>query len=251
MQNNNARLLAQVRQSNRIRRRDAVAVVPIRKNPTVKSVNRKVKRIQRREELKHKDTIHSAVEMVADPGVTQMVLLNGLVNGTTNVTRIGDRISITSVQTRGTINLPVGNLTACMWRVIIFRDLQTNGAAPVYTDILDTSVITTTVHAPYNQDNSDRFRIISDKTGVLNSNRNQVTNLAGADTTTTSVGSLGVKYKLKWSLNFPTIYGLGNAGTVADISKNSIYILFLSDRSDASNVGATFTGGTRVYYKDD
>lgn len=212
------------------------AIVPIRNRPTVKSVNRKVKRIEKREELKHIDNNY-AVAMVSDPVGTNILLLNGVGQGTTNVGRIGDRVTYTSIQMRGLIdaNATVAGKTA--WRMIIFRDMQSNGTAPTVTMLLDNSIIASYFNAPYNSDNTERFRVIMDKRGIIN----QMIVAQGPS----------VKLKLKWKLNFITNYGLGNTGLIGDITKNSVYAMLISDKNTASGVGPVCTFGTRMYFKDD
>lgn len=223
-----------------------IVVVKRNRAPTNKTLNRKIKRIENRQELKHHDTAIDQ-EMYSDPDANSMILLNGLTQGDTNITREGDRVTYTSIQFRGRVQAPAINLTSVTWRVIIFRDMQSNGAAPTAAQLLDSSVITTLVYAPYNTDYTDRFRVLMDKRSTMNSN---VVLLTAADQTTQVIPHAR-KINFKWKLGFITNYGLGNAGTIADISKNSVYMLVISDRTGISNQGTNMFGGVRMYYKDD
>lgn len=245
MRKSNAKLLADLRAYN------SKSVIPVTSRPTVRSVNRKVKKIEKRQELKHIDTTYS-VAMVSDPIAANILLLNGMMQGLPNTNRVADRVTFTSIQIRGLIDASSNVAGKTAWRLIVFRDIAPNGLAPGANNLLDVTTITSYFNAPYNQDFSDRFRVIMDKRGIINPNVIATSTLGGGVTTTTNT-VLGVsqKVKLKWKLNFITNYGLGNAGTIADISRNSVYALLISDKTTASGVGPVLTFGTRMYYKDD
>lgn len=216
------------------------------KQPTAKSVNRKVKKIQKRQELKHVDTFFNAVELVANPGTTQTILLNPLVQGDTNITRDGDNVTFTSIQIRlSLLGVPTAGFGA-LYRIIFFRDLQSNGTAPTAAQLLDNSVTTQFTDSPYNSDYTSRFRVIWDFRGVL---QPTVPSTVVAGITTQTILSRK-SWSSKRRLGFITNYGISNAGTIADITKNSVYALFLSEFSDASNEGPLLTGGVRMIYKD-
>lgn len=235
----------------RSKRQMQAVIAPTNRPPTTRSLDRRLKRIQNREELKHIDKL-LALEMVNNTGASTMSLLNNLSQGVTNITRIADRATFTSIQIRAIISFDPALLTnSANWRVIVFRDLQPNGAACLLENILDLSVITAPIYAPYNNDYTERFRIISDKRGVVNPNHLQVWNDVAGVNTGASKGVVSVKYNFRWQLGFITNYGLGNAGTIADISKNAVYICALSDQTIASTFGPQFTGGSRMYFKDD
>lgn len=231
-------------------RRQAVVVTTKAPNPTTKNLDRRIRKINNKQEVKHKDTQHT-VEMISDTSTANTILVNGLSIGTTSITRIADEAYFTSIQLRGTIQTSTLNLESSPWRIIIFRDMQSNGAAPTVAQLLDLSVITSAIYAPYNTTNMKRFRVISDKRGVINPPRFSSFNTTAGDNTVDIVAIAGHKINIKRRLGFTSDYGLGNAGTIADISKNSVYILFISDRTGASDMGPTFQGGTRMYYKDD
>lgn len=245
--------LAVSKRNKRIAQRQAAAILPLtRPKPTTKSLDRRIKKIQNRQELKHVDVLFNAIEMGSDSTSAAYTLLNPLTIGNTNLTRIGDKASFTSIQIRATITAAAAAIASPVtWRIIVVRDMQPNGATPTPANLLDTSVITALVHAPYNNDYTERFRVISDKKGVINPFRNRAwTDTAGSNVVT-EVGRIGIKYNLRWQLGFATNYGLANGGTIADISKNAVFFLAMSDQTLASDLGPTITGGSRMYFKDD
>lgn len=212
-----------------------------------KKQDRRIARIEGRQELKWKDTLLSGVEMTSDPASTQLVLLNGLSQGDTSITREGNNTTFTSLQFRAEVFSTITNLVATFYRIIIFRDNQPNGAGPLAGNLLDITTITPYIYAPYNLKYAERFKVLYDYSGVINP-QVELTVTAGA---TTEVMAVSHKLKFRKKLSTITNYGLGNAGTVADISKHSFYILLMSDQTDASGLGPSINAGIRMIFKDD
>lgn len=212
----------------------------------IKSIKRSVRKIENAEELKHVDTMNG-LEMVADPGTAQTLLLNGLMQGDTDTSREGRMVKYTSIQFKGDIESIATSVDTSKWRFIVFWDKQANGIAPTAAMLLDLTTITPVIYAPYNQKNYTRFKIVHDQRGSI-SPILVVTTTAG---TTTAVGPMSRVITFRKRLTRQANYGLGNAGTIADISINSLYILALSDSSDASNLGPVINFGIRLNYKDD
>lgn len=154
------------------------------------------------------------------------LLLNGLVQGTSATTRLGQSIKMISVYPNifWTINA-AATTTYC--RMIIFIDKQPNGAAPIQSDILSA---VNSVLAPMNVGNSKRFKILMDKRLQLSINGNEI-----------------VKYKRFRKLATHTEYNTGNTGGIADIQTNSIYLYHMSDQT----VNApTFSYNVRLRFID-
>lgn len=208
----------------------------------IKQIQKKVRKIENYVELKHKDTFFNVVEMVSDPGVANTILLNPLSQGDTDITRDGNLVKYTSMQLKGTIFSRTANVNGAPYRIIIFWDKAVNGIAPTAAMLLDASVITNLVDAPYNNDNFPRFKIIYDTRSSINPNYL----LTGLVTAMNFAKTITHREKISRTTN----YGLGNTGDITDISVNSMYALFLSNATDASNLGPTFTGGIRLYFRD-
>ena len=104
------------------------------------------------------------------PAIT---LLNGIATGTGINGRIGSKVNLTSIQVRVTVSNPIstsdisgGPYTSSgqTVRMLIVADLQSNGALPAASDILQVDQnAAVSVVSPMNLANRDRFRVIKDK----------------------------------------------------------------------------------------
>lgn len=225
--------------------------VDAEQNKRIEGIEKKIKTIDRDIEVKWKDVMNDT--FIMSP-VSIVDLLNPLAQGNTSITRLGDKVQATSIQGRYCVFNDNDNLVPNIWRVIIFWDRGPKGAAPIFSDILDTTTMTSaasnTVYAPYNLKNVPRFKILYDQSGIIQVNQQLTTVLAGATTTTTAVLTQSSNvYHFKIPLKRIVNYGLGNAGTVADISQNGLFGLYLSDIPAASQPPAIVIG-TRFLFKD-
>lgn len=88
-----------------------------------------------------------------------VTLLNGVDDGTIPTTRIGRRITMSSLTWKFQITMAVTTTGASIIRNLIVYDKQPNGVAPIVTDILSLNSITGLM----NLANSRRFVVLSDK----------------------------------------------------------------------------------------
>lgn len=169
-----------------------------------------------RDELKVTDTV------VASANLTQIagfVLLNGVTQGSDYNARIGRRTLMKSIFIRFSLvpntanSAPNGDFA----RVIVFYDCQTNGAAPIASDVLS---VGTDYLSPLNLNNRDRFKVLHDK--IISMNPNVYT--AGA---LTAGDPMNKYWKLFKKINMEVIFGGTNA-TVGSIQTGSIYLMYLS-----------------------
>lgn len=182
--------------------------------------SKKANTLQRRlgSEYRFQDVTFTASSITSAGGFQ---LMNGLVLGDTNGTREGTNITLKSFELCGTFNL--GD-TINVVRFILLVDSQANAAGPAVADVLAQVSTNTT----YNWQNRSRFRILIDKMYDLSTDRPQIS----------------VNYRK--FLRVRTNYNTSNAGTVADIVKNSLYILFISDSGAAPH--PFFDGVARIVY---
>ncbi len=140
--------------------------------------------------------------------------------GVTESTRVGRKCVIKSLHLKGELRLP--NFAAgdqCdLFRLIIYVDKQTNGAAATASDILEASV---TLHSFRNLANSGRFRILLDKVYPMNSQ-------AGEGNGTTFVfneflRSLNINKKLNLPLEFSC-----TTDAITELRSNNIGVLGVS-----------------------
>lgn len=181
-------------------------------------------------EEKHKDTVYSVTAQTTTPVLT---LVNGLAQGTTNVTRVGDDVRWKSVYIRGAWAHNGGGNAVQFGRIILFRDNQPNGAAPAASAILEDA---SDPFSPLNLDYSRRFKVLYDKNICLTDSGREGEVIKKYIDLTAS----GVKTHSSAGGNIhKTDYGLGNAGTVADISTGSYYILTMADAAAGMSVRYT------------
>lgn len=170
---------------------------------------------------------------------SDITLINGLQQGTTDSTRVGDDVRFKSLFIRMAILQNSLGGTSQPIRIIVLRDNQSNGAAPSGTNILTNA---NDYLSPLNLDYSRRFKILKDKMISVHQNGSAMQLLKwyfDLDKQQTHTGGKG-------STQHRTDYGLGNAGTVADISTGAYYIVFLSNSADGPIVEYT----SRMRYVD-
>lgn len=202
----------------------------------VQNVKRSVKKINNKIELIHKDTQVSVMPQTTGA----FTLLNEMATGDTPITRSGNDITGTSIQWRiRHVADPLLILNGYMWRHIIFYDRQTNGTTPLLQELLDISIITQAINAPYNRDNQKRFKIIHDKTGVMNPNHNQL------GSTTQNLSLRGFE-KGKRRLSAITKYD-GSTAAIGDIVSNALWSVYIGDQNTLT---PTMQVGYRFFAKD-
>lgn len=149
-----------------------------------------------------------------------VTLLNGCTQGDDIANREGRQITMRSLEIKLTNFATSGDGLDQFQRVLIVLDKQANGSAPAITDILTAN----NVSAPRNLNNSKRFKIILDKRFYLNAS------------TESFSAVIWKKYK---KLFTQVQYNTGNAGTVADITTNSLYLVTLGNRIAGVTAGST------------
>lgn len=175
--------------------------------------NNSIAKLKNLIELKALDT---TVNLAAS-SAGALILLNGLVKGDNLDQRQGRKVFASQISIRLSCNSTTGTGVNQIHRVFIVADRQSNGTAPVITDVL-TSI---TVFGLPNLDNRLRFRILWDKTYVLSK---------GDDPNSFVYESLFLP------LSFNVIFNSGNAGTIADLATNSLYLMVIG--SEAAGVTA-------------
>lgn len=166
-------------------------------------------------------------QAVTNSGV--LFLLNGLTQGTSATTRVGQRIMMKNFHLKCLIlAAQVGQtptITMSLFRVMVLYDVQPNGATPSVTDILETNTGSLGPLSPMSIANGSRFKVLYDQRFLCN---NQL-----------SAGVLPPKFS-NWmekfqKMNLETQYAAANTGTVTDIRTGSLFLLFISDETAAAN----------------
>lgn len=162
--------------------------------------------------------------------------LNLVPQGTTDQTRIGNKITIRNINIHGYCNNDDQTTVAFAGsniRVIVYLDKQANGAAAAVTDIVKTAALSSF----RNMDQVDRFVILVDKVIF---NPVECTN---ALHTTNQRHYWSVNKKCMIPIHFSS-----TTGAIAEVRSNNIGILYLSDTVDANPAA---NGIARVKFTDD
>jgi len=188
-------------------------------------------------EFKSVDTqLESAV--CSNDGITP-ILLNGIARGDEINQRNGREVTIKSIELRYMIESEAasGPVTSC--RVMLVYDKQTNGAALTSQLVLNGTGDARTPFQPRNLENRKRFWILYDEMFDI-----------GALGQAAAVGSIPRQpRKFYRRITLPTVFNSGDAGTVADITTGSLYLLAFTDVS-AGGTEALLEGMCRVRYQD-
>lgn len=154
------------------------------------------------------------------------VLLNGCIPGSSGEQRDGQSIKMTSVFVRYNAQVNVAAI-ASIHRVMIFTDSQPDAAAPTAANLLDAA---TNVLSPLNIDYAVRFKVHFDKSFIVN-----------------VVSDPLIECERYIKLDEHTKFNAGTAGTIADITTNSLYMMHMS--SEATNT-VTFNYYVRTRFID-
>lgn len=158
-----------------------------------------------------------------------VVLLNGIARGDDIGERTGREVVMRSIQFNGVCAATDVTGAEATCRVVIVYDRQANAAAPTAAQVL----VANNTYAPRNLENRRRFKILYDETFGVGDRITGVAN-PGAD----------FAHYIRWyrKLNHPVTFNSGDAGTIADITSGSVYMLTVSTQ------GAGATAGSIYYY---
>jgi len=140
-------------------------------------------------------------------GAWQITLLNGLTTGTSSTTRIGQSIKLVGIEFKCFVTMNPLATAISSYRVVIVKDKQCNAAALTGTDVYpagSTSFRTVSY--------LDRFDVIWEKWAILD-----------VEFPTGEIEQFSKK------VEFHVDFNTGTAGTIADITKNSLYMIVYSD----------------------
>lgn len=156
-------------------------------------------------ELKNKDVTTLGITAFG-LGTGTLTLLNGIAPGTSEITRLGRKITMKSHLMRVNISVAPTTTGTTNLRLIVFYDRQANAAAPAATQVLTTDDISSGM----NLGNAKRFVVIHD---------------AYKECLSPTGGPTTITWNLYKKFNLPVQFNAGVAGTVADIQTGSVYAL--------------------------
>lgn len=153
------------------------------------------------------------------------VLLNGLTQGTTDNTRLGDRCRAKRLLMTVYVSVPVSATGLCSRYILdVLWYKNPRGGTPSFLNLYGSNTPGAVEQFNYNTiDFSSRFQILSHQE---HQNNPQAIN-------TTS----GFTFEVDLDLQDHMVdYSLGNVGTVADIDKGALYLMMHVDNSLVTNV---------------
>lgn len=196
--------------------------------PTVRSLNKKVRRMKNSMETK---SVTSQVGPSAMGTAGTLLLLNGIQRGSAPNNRTGNGVRATSVWFMCEMFNDDDNTDTNVVRLILFWDRQANSAVPSISGdidsqgLLDTGTGTSVVFSPPNMNQKERYKIIYDKSHSLQPRAGNFNPATGA---LTSVIAASKIFRKKINLARLIQYG-GSGATIADLDTNSLYALFITD----------------------
>lgn len=160
-------------------------------------------------------------------------VLGLMVAGNTDGTRAGNKITVWSFRSRSYLRVIPDVVGTCsiMARVMVIIDKQPNGAAFAMADLLINNASDANNHdAPLNPRTCpSRFSVLMDKRYLLRPAANTRSFAGTTETDGVLVTNNENPFKIldirkKFKKGLQVHYNAGNAGTIADVSKNAIYI---------------------------
>lgn len=171
---------------------------------------------------------------------TTLSLINAISEGSDSTNRIGRKITHAyldiKVQIKSTGVSSVAD--AGFWAVVL--DRQVNGALPAFSDVYDTTSVTTVGLSPKNTLlYQDRFQILATDTWAVN-----------------TVSGAGAPYMCHRYIDMSKLSGRdktcqfnGSGATIGDINTGAVYFI-CADTSGGATTGSTVTAGIKYRFYD-
>lgn len=214
------------------------------------SIDRKIKKLSKIQELKHRDVITDGTTDATSP---MIFLLNGMQKGDNVANRQGNSVYVTSLQVRFRIvwpqQDPVGEGIGVVRCCIVF-DRFPNGQALQESDFLDLSVIDDGLYSPYNMNAGRRFKILYDKVFVINpSYLSKWEEPELGDFNPLDVGAKAIYKSVRRKIKFKMFFNDGNTGNITDINRGALW--FYATSNITTSTSAPYINlGARTIFKD-
>lgn len=217
----------------RVPRNKNVTIQLKKKQPTVKSLQARVTKLEHQDELKYRDSYVSTAAVSATPVGYNM---QNISQGDDFDQRIGEEIVMKYINIKFRLNHQVGAQYDQV-RCLLFWDMQCNGVGyTAYTDpgasphandaiaLLDNNTIGSSIVCPHNYRTADRYKILMDKVYNLN-----------PDSTATTKGIMISK---SFKLGGAKIKYSSSSGASASLATRALTFVVFS--SSGSNVTGDF-----------
>ncbi|AUM61684.1 capsid [uncultured virus] len=173
------------------------------------------------------------------------LLINGLTQGASAITRIGSRIMMKSVHLKYYVKGPelasvTGVTLQNMVRIILAYDLQPNSATPTSSDFFEDATPGLGIVSPMRKEWSSRWKVLWDK-------RYPIVSTYQPSGITPGQNMIYDETFIK--LNHAVEYSDSSTGTVADIKTGAVWLIALSDNGTTGNQ-PVFTYWSRIRFAD-
>lgn len=161
--------------------------------------------------------------------VFNYIPLSSITQGTAEGSRTGNAIRITRLYIRGAF---IVSDTRSILRLIVVKDMQSNGGTPAVTDVLQTASYLSHYNSKFvTKVGGSRFVVLRDV--VFYTQQSIVSTTCGGN--------------FEWDLSSAgcVVTYSGNAGTVADVVSNNFFVMAISD-----NANTTFAMSTQLHFRD-
>lgn len=205
-----------------------------RQTKAIVGLQRQVKAIKNHEPKFITAAVANTSLVNSSPVIT---LLNGVAQGDTNVTRNGNKMKFWSLEMRMILKSTMFLQVPQPVRLVLVRKIKTVGATVTLSNLFTDATPDFLDH--YNVTNIDfakTYKVYWDKTFTIypESFDNSAT---GTTSEPLATGSSYQVRTIRTKLGgFVTDYGLGNAGTVADIDTNGLFLISFTDNGVANAV---------------
>lgn len=236
-----------------------------KQNQAIIKLSKKVKRIDRSIELKQLQNYQSSysgssITTTVQDTSPQMFLLNGSIQGTSTVTRIGDKINMTSMHLTGQVYVTSGGSSLGInapVRIMVFLFKKPRGELPLLTSggvaSGNSAIFYNNGASPYpttyqqydtgvNQAMYQNYKILYDRVFTL---KTLVGGYVPSTDATNSVNPF-FNFNIRKKLGYVADYSRGTAGNYLDFEANALYIAFITD----TNATLTVDMDSRIYFKD-
>lgn len=199
----------------------------------VATLSRALAKVKSRREIKHKDA--ESTNQVIGYDTNEVTDLSAIAQGPVSDERIGEEVSPSHVEIRGTLVNPGSASVYATVRVLLIqmRDstVPTTLATAGFTQVVERQTSADACLAPYEWDNRDKFTVLSDR--VVGINRDCDTDECGVN--------FIIKRKLSRKIRFAT--------STTTYESGGLYLLFIPNRLASSNLQMRFQ--SRLFFYDD
>ncbi len=190
-----------------------------------KTLTKKVSQLSKKVGNKERKVLDTQLTSIALTSALTTTNLTNVVQGITDVLRLGNKITIVGVELSYQVESAISNSV----RMMLVQNKQTNGLVLDGSELFEDQSAGDIIISPYNKDFLRKFRVLYDKTHTFS-----------------ITGNAFVIHKKHIKCNIPIRYD-ANVGDITDLQSNSLSWVSSVDSADASAVSSMFI---RLWFTD-